>query len=255
MREPIQSVSEVDLHAYVDGQLDPQRKDEIEAFLEVDPEIAVKVTDCLQINQGLHDLFDDTLKEPLPERFKNTGKPIRNRWVVMQAAAILGAITIGTTTGWIARGELEPTPGFTQVLVDNAFTAHAVYTPEVRHPVEVDAEQEKHLTTWLSKRLKTPIRAPKLSSMGYELLGGRLLAVSRGPAAQFMYQDNKGNRLTLFVTRKEESTNNTAFRVARQEGGEGFYWIDGKLGYVLLGDVEKPIISQAAHLVYEELNK
>ena len=43
-----------------------------------------------------------------------------------------------------------------------AANAHAVYVPEVRHPVEVGADQEAHLVQWLSKRLAVPVRAPAL---------------------------------------------------------------------------------------------
>ena len=34
-----------------------------------------------------------------------------------------------------------------------AVLAHVVYSPEVRHPVEVRAAQQEHLVQWLSKRL------------------------------------------------------------------------------------------------------
>ena len=173
----------------------------------------------------------------------------------LKVAAMLAAVAIGTAIGWFARDELAPHPHPRIALIDNAFTAHVVYTPEVRHPVEVNAEEEEHLVGWLSKRLKAELRAPELSTLGYQLLGGRLLAADGEPAAQFMYQNAQGNRLTLFVRQKEETQADTAFQYARQGDSQGFYWIDGKLGYALIGDVERPIISKAAHIVYEELNR
>ena len=50
-----------------------------------------------------------------------------------------------------------------------------VYSPDVRRPVEVTADQEDQLVKWLSKRLGTPVSPPKLGALGYELIGGRLL--------------------------------------------------------------------------------
>lgn len=73
-----------------------------------------------------------------------------------------------------------------------AALAHAVYAPEVRHPVEVAAVEKAHLAAWLSKRLEAEVRAPDLGGAGFALLGGRLLpgeALSGAaslPAAQFM---------------------------------------------------------------------
>lgn len=122
--------------------------------------------------------------------------------------------------------------------------------------MEVSSEEEKHLTGWLSKRLETRIKAPQLNRLGYQLLGGRLLAAEEGePAAQFMYQDAQGNRLTLYLRRKHAADQNTAFQYAQQADIRDFYWIDGDLGYVLTGKVDRATISEIAHLIYEELNQ
>lgn len=58
--------------------------------------------------------------------------------------------------------------------------ARAVYSPEVRHPVEVWALQEDHLVAWLSKRLDTTLKCPSLAELGYELVGVRLLSGEMG---------------------------------------------------------------------------
>jgi anti-sigma factor RsiW len=80
-----------------------------------------------------------------------------------------------------------------------ADVAYAVYSPEVRHPVEVGAPDEAHLTSWLSMRLGQPLSVPSLQEYGYTLVGGRLLPGETGPAAQFMYEDQAGARVTLYV--------------------------------------------------------
>ena len=100
-----------------------------------------------------------------------------------------------------------------------AAIAHIVYSPEVRHPVEVGADQEAHLVAWLSKRLGTPLKVPHLGDLGYTLVGGRLLPGERGPVAQFMYQDGKGQRLTLYVRVNADDSRETAFRFAQEQRG------------------------------------
>ena len=135
-----------------------------------------------------------------------------------------------------------------------AAIAHVVYSPEVRHPVEVGAEQEAHLVAWLSKRLGAPLKVPYLGAQGYQLVGGRLLPGERGPVAQFMYQESKGRRLTLYVRVNAEQSAETAFRFARERGVGVFYWIDRKLGYALSGDIEKDELLRVATAVYRQLN-
>jgi len=168
---------------------------------------------------------------------------------------MLATLAIGAALGWYSRGELNTYEQPVARMINQAFTAHVVYSPEIRHPVEVDASEEKHLVTWLAKRLKAPIHAPNLHTLGFELLGGRLLAAEGKPAAQFMYQDNAGNRLTLFIRKNPDARHDTAFRFARQENINAFYWIDDGLGYALIGELDKPTISKAAHLVYKQLTR
>jgi anti-sigma factor RsiW len=133
--------------------------------------------------------------------------------------------------------------------------AHAVYSPEVRYPVEVRADQEAHLVTWLSKRLGTQLRAPKLESVGYSLMGGRLLPGENGPVAHFMYQSDRGARVTLYVRSDMASNRSTAFRYAREGNVGVFYWVDSKLGYALSSaDISKEDLLNVANAAYQQLN-
>ncbi|HGG59084.1 MAG TPA: anti-sigma factor [Gammaproteobacteria bacterium] len=266
MKSSDSAITEVDLHAYVDGQLDEDHRREIEALLQTDPDVAKKVRDCRELNEALHALYDPVLDEPIPRELMEAaagnigghraGPPRHRLW---KAAAVVAAMSVGGLLGWYARGGIQARapvaalPASDENTLDLAFLAHAVYTPEVRHPVEVGADEEKHLVAWLSKRLKSKVRAPRLSQLGYRLLGGRLVTSAEGPAALFMYQNDKGNRLTLFVYQKNTG-GDTAFRYAKRNGIQAFYWVEGDLGYVLAGTVDRPVISKAAHEVYEQLN-
>jgi len=116
-----------------------------------------------------------------------------------------------------------------------AAIAHVVYSPEVRHPVEVGAGEEAHLVAWLSKRLGVQLRPPDLRDLRYQLMGGRLLPGSRGPVAQFMYADPNGTRLTLYLTADAGGGGETAFRFAQEGQVSVFYWVDRRMGYALSG--------------------
>lgn len=267
MTEQYRPISDEDLHAYVDGQLDPARRNEVENYLTDHPEAALRVTEYQQFNQGLHTLFDPVLDEAIPERLNIRPKQRIRYASFAQAASVIIALTVGLVFGWISRGEIQTTNQVahqtaqsvamqnTLAMVNDAFASHAVYTPEVRHPVEVTSDEEQHLYAWLSKRLNTNVRAPALNSLGYKLLGGRLLASEGAPAAQFMYENAQGQRLTLFTRHKKMQESQTAFRFAEKGKTQGFYWIDGDLSYALIGEIDRDSISNAAHIVYQELNQ
>src|SRR3546814_9895703 len=97
-------------------------------------------------------------------------------------------------SGWLTT-DLRKQAGFAR----DADLAYTVYAPEQRHAVEVPVADEKHLLAWLSKRLDRTLNVPSLREYGYSLLGGRLLPGPAGPAAQFMYEDASGKRLTLYI--------------------------------------------------------
>lgn len=254
MSEPMQAINESELQAYVDGQLDPLRLAEVEAWLADHPDAAERVAAYRQQNAALHALFDPVLNEALPQGLR---RPERRQWrmtMPLRYAAVAAWLAIGGTLGWFLHGAQEGRPGATMALAHQAAVAHVVYTPEVRHPVEVGADQEAHLTAWLSKRLGAPLKVPHLGEAGYELVGGRLLPATSGPAAQFMYQDGRGQRLTLYVRTDSGGNRETAFRYAREDKIGVFYWIDGPFGYALSGDLEKPELLRVAQLVYRQLN-
>ena len=76
----------------------------------------------------------------------------------------------------------------------------------------------------------------------------------RGPVAQFMYQDSKGQRLTLYVRTNADETGETAFRFAHEHGVGVFYWLDRKLGYALSGEIQKEDLLRLATTVHRQLN-
>ena len=193
--------------------------------------------------------FEPVMTEPIPARLYMRSPA----W--MEYARAAAVLAVGIAVG-LAIPELKPAPAPSAAMVQlpiRAARAHLVYSPEVRHPVEVEAKDEDHLVKWLSKRLDKPLKVPQLTAEGFELLGGRLLPGNEGPVAQFMYQDSSGRRLTLYVTRSRKGEGLTSFRFAKEGKVSVFYWIDDDCGYALSGEVDKPTLAKVASLVYRQI--
>ena len=242
-------VTDVELHGYADGALSESAKAEMEAWLRAHPEDAERVRAYAEQNALLRSLYGPVLDEPVPAALLAV-RP--SGWRRYAAAAAIFALGLGL--GWLARGEFISPQVVPVSLARLAATAHVVYAPEVRHPVEVTANEEDHLVSWLSKRLGTTLKAPKLAQVGYELVGGRLLSGPQGPVAQFMYQDARGQRLTLYVSRQRGEPRDTAFRFSQEDRISVFYWVDGNFGYALSGEMKRDQLLQVAEVVYKQLN-
>lgn len=248
-------VTEAELHAYLDGELPEARRAAVEAYLAAHPAEHARINAYRAQGEELRALYEPVLAEPVPERLV-AALAHRRRFPWQRYAAAAGFLIVGGLAGWLARGWIgtDYLAGRPPMWAQRAAIAHVVYSPEVRHPVEVGADQETHLVNWLSKRLGTELKVPALGSLGYALVGGRLLPGERGPVAQFMYQDARGQRLTLYVRTNPEQARETAFRFAQENNVGVFYWLDRRLGYALSGEVEKDELLRVASAVYKQLN-
>ena len=171
MSEP--QVSEAELHAYVDGALPAARVAEIEAYLAAHPEEGARVSAYREQLATLRREFDPVLDEPLPRRLR-LPRGSRTR-LLSRYAAVVAWITLGGVIGWQLHGYSSTSARSEGTAwARRAAIAHVVYSPEVRHPVEVGADQEAHLVAWLSKRLGAPLRVPHLGGLGYALVGDGL---------------------------------------------------------------------------------
>jgi anti-sigma factor RsiW len=261
-------VTEAELHAYVDGVLPAARMAEIEAYLNARPEEAARIAAYVTQNDEVRRLFDPVRDEVPPAAMLARPQADRQRQPWLRAAAMVIIAFMGAVAGWGLHGIVAPAQMQARVtddaapmlasaggLAQRAAVAHAVYTPDMRRPVEIGALQEEQLVTWLSKRLGSDVRPARLGKLGYELIGGRLLPGDSGPVAQFMYQDQAGRRLTLYVSNEQTRNQETGFRFAREGRVNVFYWIDGKFGYALSAGADKGELARVAASVYEQLER
>ena len=269
-------MTEAELQAYVDGVLPASRLAQIEVHLAAQPEEAERVRVYREQNRGLKALLDPQLDEAVPQRLRDAALAPRAaarawhdawvlpRWSAQRIAASLALAFVGVAAGWMGRGAMQPPQliarapsAFPAVgvasLARQAAIAHVVYSPDAKHPVELGADQEDQLVTWLSKRLGADIRPPKLGALGYELIGGRLLPGTSGPVAQFMYHDTTGQRLTLYVSTENATNKDTAFRFVQEGPVNVFYWIDGKFGYAISAGIDKGELARVATAVFNQL--
>jgi anti-sigma factor RsiW len=249
-------VTETDLHAYVDGALDPERRAAVDRYLAEHPIEAERVGAWQQQNEALGALYHHIGAEPVPPRlavhtiagaFATSGRA----WHRMATAAAL-CLAVGLAGGWIGRGFwVAPDVGQT-TLVNEAVAAHNLYTGEIVHPVEVRADQQVHLTAWLSKRLDRNLVLPDLRPLGFSLVGGRLLPAQAQPAAQLMYEDETGQRVTFLIV-PENNGHESSLQYAQLDGLRSLLWTDETIRCVLVGSLARDRLRDIATLAYEQL--
>ena len=181
------------------------RREAVETWLANHPEDAARVASWRAQAEAIRSHFGAVIDEAVPARLQ-IDRITRNRrsWAAIAAAAAIVAFVGGGIAGWMARGASASAPSELETFASEALGAHRLYIGEVRHPIEVKAE-ENHLLPWLSRRVGTTLRAPDLAAFDLKLLGGRLLPGVNAPAALFMYESGSGERVTIYVSRTTEA--------------------------------------------------
>lgn len=274
---PQSPVTEAELQAYVDKQLTAERRSEVEAYLARRPQEAERVHSYIAQKQELRALFDPVMQEPVPLRLKTAARQ-SIPWYRQRLVAGIAIALVSGSAGWGLHGGIgarapadvyaQRSPSAIMVASATGFAqraaiAHAVYSPDVRRAVEVDAAHEDQLVAWLSKRMGATMKPPHLQELGYALDGGRLLPGDKGPVAQFMYHDSKGAKLTLYVSneiadqggsKQNQANQEVAFRFAKEGAVNVFYWVNGPFGYAISSDSDKAELARVSGEVYRQLD-
>jgi anti-sigma factor RsiW len=253
MTDPTIPVTEDELHAYVDDELPPERRGDVEAWLAAHPDDAERVKSWREMATALHARYDAVANEPVPQRLE-LERLVRQprRWIYGAVAATLAAFIAGGVAGWVAHGAAG-SPSLIQTFTVDALDAHRLYVVEVRHPVEVPGDERAHLQQWLTRRCGWTVHAPELEDTGLKLVGGRLLPGPTGPASFLMYESASGERFTVYTAKA--ATDATQMRYTKEGNTGALFWADRGVGYVVSGGNDRERLTQVARLVYDQTEK
>jgi anti-sigma factor RsiW len=196
--------SEQDLHAYIDGHLEPAEASRVAAYLARHPETAALVEAYRAQTAGLHALYDKILDEPVPQEMLALLRHRRSATTwrgVALAAAALALIMVSTGMGWwlndLRRGSAAAAPA---ALVAEAQRAHRLFAGDEPLVSDFGTQRSTGLAQSLSQRIGAAVTLPDVERAGLSLRGVRLVPTASGTAAVLLYRDNAGRPASLFVT-------------------------------------------------------
>ena len=251
----IRPIAEEELHRFVDQTLDVRRKEEIAAYLDVHPDIARRVVAYGRQRDLLKAGYAYIAEEPVPPQLnlaqiiEDQKRPaaVTSRWIIAAAAALL--LCMGGIGGWSLRGATQSTEGVADLSAEAA-ASYEVYARDQLRPVEIMGSNSEELVGWSTQRLGRPIAIPDLSGSGFRLMGGRVVVTPHGPAAMFMYDDDRGTRLVM-LTRVMAVDQNMPMAPQADRNLNGYTWAEKGLGYSLVG----PTLLEQLHPLADEVRK
>ncbi len=226
-------IGEDDLHAWVDGQLDPARRPAVERYIAANPDAAARVKDFAAQRDALRATLAFKAAEPIPARLRVTNlraarrRMQATRWRMAAAAAVL--LMIGSGLGWTLRGTLQPEP--TRLATESAVLHRQMAdAPAIQHQA---LARDTDLGAWRLTRLGEPMTPPDLGNFGFVLEAAWVQPGRDGAAAMLLYVDPDGTALSLW-RRPAHDPVPRQLRCADEPGGLLTYsWSDGRHLYAV----------------------
>ncbi|HEX7339911.1 MAG TPA: anti-sigma factor [Rhodanobacteraceae bacterium] len=192
--------SEVQLHAYVDGQLGDADRVRLERWLDRHPIRAKEIRgwqrDAQQLRAAYGDFPGSARHRTLDPMAIRVRRANRRRAHLATAAVLVLALGIGATGGWQARS--LTTPAIAAPMAD-ALQAYRMFATD-RH-LRLDMTQHKpgQLQAWLGKHFPHAPPLPRLNGAGFHPVGARLVATDSGPAAMVLYENLQGGAISFYI--------------------------------------------------------
>jgi anti-sigma factor RsiW len=251
-------IGEDDLQAHLDGRLSPGRAAMVEAYLAAHSEAAARLARYAEQQEALRAALQPKFDAPIPARMRVdsilSARRQRRGAALSRIAAVVLMILFGAAGGWYANNwTAGPHGPSLSNATANAVDAYRTFSADGRHPVELRADQKPQLVRWLSGRLDRPVRIPDLSALGFHLMGGRLLPTAHAPAAQLMYHDGRGTRLTIYL--QPMGVPGTEFRYSRIGGVTTVYWARRHMAFAVTAATGRKRVLRVAREVYDQLGR
>lgn len=249
------SISETDLHAYIDGGLDDERMRAIEAYLDEHPEEAERVRAYARQRLEIARYLDAEMRikplrtERLARRLSQaltlrTARP----WLIRGLAACLLV-----SLGWGARDiGVSPLVAALPVFANEASEAHETVAGLDLPLSEVLRAEPMTLVNYLARHDQADLPVRALSLDGLLVRGAQLVPWDEGTALQFVFEKaDGGQRVTLFVAVPSKAAHLEP-RPVTLKGVPMVYWQSGRLAFALSGDLPETVLSAyAAHIEHE----
>jgi anti-sigma factor RsiW len=239
-----QAVTELDLHAYIDGELSPERAAAVEAAMAGDPALAERVRDFQADRQALVDTYRRLADAPVPAallRAASTPQPPRRRSRII-GFAFVAAAALAACLVLVLMPRAPRDPAIEQAMTarDNA----RIPSQELKgHDLaSVDAAAKA-----MSDMLGNSMRVPDLSRAGFALVSTDIYG---SEAVQLRYEDARQRLFTVFL---RPSAGPDAFEVTERGPVRICVWQNADLTAVMTGEMSTPELFRLASLTYSSL--
>ncbi|GEO98892.1 anti-sigma factor family protein [Methylobacterium haplocladii] len=245
----IDPITENDLAAYVDGELNAIRRLDVEAHLARHPEDAARVMADMRDRDALREIFAN-VTSPGPDRLRTTARRLDRSMAWQRVGARMrraAAIVVLVGAGWLAHTEIG-TFGVPDTYASTIEPSLVEEAQQARRAVAIRAKthSQRAVSTYDRADLEeaTGLALPDLPN-GWSVRDVQVFPARHGLGVEVAIDAGPLGDLSLFATRKAESKGGTD-TLTRSTDGATAYWRAGQTAYALSGSGEGVDLTTAA---------
>ena len=242
-------INDEELHAFIDGELDPIRAADVAVLLQYQPELQEKIAAFRADKAMLSATYGPLLAEPVPAHWQAMIARARNpsrTQVPRRAVFAIAASTAAAFVGWQTYQRLRPHDD--DALIAEAFSARN----ETFNLNLGSASDRDEADGALKAALSLPVQVPDMSKYGFTFARYRVYnGVPGGKAVKLDYEDGQKRVFTLYL---RHSTGEEQFEMLKRGPVRVCVWQDEVLSAVMLAEVNAGEMLRLATLAYAGLS-
>lgn len=266
---------ELELHAFVDGELPPERHAAVAAAVDRDPELQRQVRELRELNASLARLAGPLLAMPMPDHLTRAALrdpaddplsldrarrraqaratirgPRLARWIGTAAMATAASVAIGIVVSRDPTHRHAVSEAVADPLVADALAARDGKQDPIRQvsfTADTDAGARDR---FVSEALGNTIRAPDLRHAGYTLVEADLYGGAGGRAIQLRYVDHDRHLFTVYV---HPGGGPDRFSLLQLRSIKVCIWQNEDMGTVMSAALPTPELFRLSSMTYSAL--
>jgi anti-sigma factor RsiW len=235
-----------ELVAYLDGELEPVRRADIDAALVHDEDLAARLAALDIDTRAIRAAFDslDTAEPVARLRPLLVAPPSRPRrgWTDVRWQSLAATLLLGAALGY---GVPHLLPGAGGEDWRTAVADYqALYTTATLAPLKLDADTQRSEVADASAALRRPITLAALQVAGLDFKRAQILDFDGRPVVQFAYLDGSGTPIAFCATRTGEA--DSPVRTGQMHALAAAYWSKGGYAFIVIGGTQPEAVERAA---------
>ena len=242
-------ITDEELHAYIDGELDPLRAADVAVLIQYRPELQARVAAFRADKALLTQAYGPLIDQPIPARWQAMidarrmgSRPVLSRRMMFAAAASAAVAFAGWSTYTRLRNDADDR------IIAEALSARGDAVTGATGAPERRENADRTLKTALGLQIKTP----DMAKLGFELTTVRVYAgVPGGNAVRLDYRDPQQRMFTVYL---RHTTEGERFDMLKRDSVRICVWQDEVLSAVMLAEVSAGEMLRLASLAYDGFN-